>query len=223
MPHLWPTGSSAGSPPRLRPGTSPQTLQIPPRGGHPVLRLSSGQNADLGTPLGCFRCFQLRARVGDSLSSFPGQRRVTAAFGYDAPHPSARGTLTLLIWALPSTHYAPSDFLAAFSTPSPFRLSVDTPILGGAVRISHVYPTPLIACRALRPRRSPGPLPNDENRDGAFESMQTLGLLRFNRLTGLNRFSPKAYGLQPPCLRLTHAVTDTSPRLGIECAGSALF
>ena len=49
MPHLWPTGSSAGSPPRLRPGTSPQTLQIPPRGGHPVLRLSNGQNANLGT------------------------------------------------------------------------------------------------------------------------------------------------------------------------------
>ena len=64
-----------------------------------------GQNANLGTPLGCLHCFQFRARVGGSLSSFPGQRRVTAAFGYDAPHLSARGTLTLLIWALPSTHY----------------------------------------------------------------------------------------------------------------------
>ena len=29
-----------GQPPRLRPGTSPQALQIPPRGGHPALRLS---------------------------------------------------------------------------------------------------------------------------------------------------------------------------------------
>ena len=38
-----------GWPPRLRPGTSPQTLQSPPRGGHPVLRLSSGQNANLGS------------------------------------------------------------------------------------------------------------------------------------------------------------------------------
>ena len=64
-----------------------------------------GQNANLGTPLGCLHCFQFRARVGGSLASFPGQRRVTAAFGYDAPHLSARGTLTLLIWALPSTHY----------------------------------------------------------------------------------------------------------------------
>ena len=29
-----------GGPRRLRPGISPQTLQIPPHGGHPVLRLS---------------------------------------------------------------------------------------------------------------------------------------------------------------------------------------
>ncbi len=32
----------------------------------------------------------------------------------------------------------------------------------------------------------------------------------------------KAYGLQPPCLRLTHAVTSVSSRLGMGCAGSAL-
>ena len=38
---------------------------------------------------------------------FPGQRRITAAFGYDAPHPSDRGTLTLLTHALPSAHYQP--------------------------------------------------------------------------------------------------------------------
>ena len=38
-----------GSPPRLRPGTSPQTFRIPPRGGHPVLRLSSRQTTNLGT------------------------------------------------------------------------------------------------------------------------------------------------------------------------------
>jgi hypothetical protein len=37
-----------GSPPRLRPGTSPQTFRIPPRGGHPVLRLPSRQTTNLG-------------------------------------------------------------------------------------------------------------------------------------------------------------------------------
>ena len=36
---------------------------------------------------------------------FPGQRRITAAFGYGAPHSSARGTLTLPICTLPSAHY----------------------------------------------------------------------------------------------------------------------
>jgi hypothetical protein len=42
-------------------------------------------------------------------------------------------------------------------------------------------------------------------------------------LTGLNRFSHTAYGLHPPCLRLTHAVAVVSPRLGMECVGSTLF
>ena len=34
-----------------------------------------------------------------------GQRGITPAFGYDAPHLSVRGTLTLLIYALPSAQY----------------------------------------------------------------------------------------------------------------------
>ena len=35
-----------------------------------------------------------------------GRQGITPAFGYSAPHPSAEGTLTLLIHALPSAHYA---------------------------------------------------------------------------------------------------------------------
>src|SRR5450432_1968990 len=35
----------------------------------------------------------------------PGPRGITPAFGYGAPHPSARGTSTLLINALLSAHY----------------------------------------------------------------------------------------------------------------------
>jgi len=38
LPHLWPTGSSLDSRPRLRPGSSPHALRIPPRDGHPALR-----------------------------------------------------------------------------------------------------------------------------------------------------------------------------------------
>ena len=34
-----------------------------------------------------------------------GQRGITPAFGYGAPHPSARGTSTLLNNALLSAHY----------------------------------------------------------------------------------------------------------------------
>src|SRR5271166_5783103 len=94
-----------GSPHRLRPGTSPHTLRIPPRDGHPVLRSTSS---------GGFRSvllvssFRLRALRDLSIpSSRFGQRGITPAFGYGAPHPSAGGTSTLLIWALPSAHYEP--------------------------------------------------------------------------------------------------------------------
>ena len=62
---------------------------------------------ELRTHLGCFRRFRLRARLGLSLSEHPGQRGITPAFGYGAPYPSASGTLTHQIWALPSTHYEP--------------------------------------------------------------------------------------------------------------------
>jgi hypothetical protein len=96
-----------GSPHRLRPGTSPHTLRIPPRDGHPVLRSTSS---------GGFRSillvssFRLRAPRDFSIpSSRFGQRGITPAFGYGAPHPSAGGTSTLLIWALPSAHYENSD------------------------------------------------------------------------------------------------------------------
>jgi hypothetical protein len=51
--------------------------------------------------------FRLRARLGFSIpSSFSGPRGITPAFGYGAPHSSARGTSTLLNDALLSAHYA---------------------------------------------------------------------------------------------------------------------
>ena len=50
--------------------------------------------------------FRLRARLGFSIPvCSPGQRGVTPAFGYGAPHPSAEGTSTPLTHALPSAHY----------------------------------------------------------------------------------------------------------------------
>jgi hypothetical protein len=44
-----------------------------------------------------------------STSKLAGRRGITPAFGYSAPHPSAGGTLTLLIHALPSAQHDPSD------------------------------------------------------------------------------------------------------------------
>ena len=50
--------------------------------------------------------FRLRARLDFSIPSCsPGQRGITPAFGYSAPHPSAEGTSTPMIHALPSAQY----------------------------------------------------------------------------------------------------------------------
>jgi hypothetical protein len=92
-----------GSPHRLRPGTSPQTLRIPPRDGHPALRSYCEQR--LQVRLGCIQLSPACPfRLLHTACSLSGQRGFTPAFGYDAPHPSIRGTLTLLNNALLSAH-----------------------------------------------------------------------------------------------------------------------
>src|ERR1700730_11052041 len=51
--------------------------------------------------------FRFRAPLGFSIPpTFSGPRGITPAFGYGAPHPSARGTSTLLSNALLSAPYA---------------------------------------------------------------------------------------------------------------------
>jgi hypothetical protein len=77
-----------GGPHRLRPGTSPHALRIPPHGGHPALQVMRG---GCRSPL-AVSGFRLRARLGFSIPSSPGQRGITPAFGYGAPHPGAGGT-----------------------------------------------------------------------------------------------------------------------------------
>ena len=94
-----------GSPHRLRPGTSPHTLRIPPHDGHPVLRSPARSGFRFTLAVSSFR---LRARLGFSIPlPFSGQRGITPAFGYSAPHPGAGGTSTLLNNALLSAHYGP--------------------------------------------------------------------------------------------------------------------
>jgi hypothetical protein len=92
-----------GSPRRLQPGTSPHALRIPPRDGHPALRelrvVASGPPCSVSG-------FRFRARLGFSIPlTLPGPRGITPAFGYSAPHSSARGTSTLLSNTLLSAHY----------------------------------------------------------------------------------------------------------------------
>ena len=102
MPHLWPTGSSSGWPPF---DYSP-VLLLMPFGFHLAM-----DTLPSGTSSGGFRSalavsgFRLRARLGFSIPSSPGQRGITPAFGYGAPHSSAGGTSTLLNNALLSAHY----------------------------------------------------------------------------------------------------------------------
>src|ERR1700688_3288478 len=63
--------------------------------------------------------FRLRARLDFSIPSCsPGQRGITPAFGYSAPHPSTEGTSTPMIHALPSAHY---DEVCVFLGASYFR------------------------------------------------------------------------------------------------------
>src|SRR5262249_49751967 len=79
-----------GGPHRLRPGTSPHALRIPPHGGHPALRSSRSGGFRSALAVSSFR---LRARLRFSLPAPPsGQRGVPPAFGSGAPHPSAGGT-----------------------------------------------------------------------------------------------------------------------------------
>jgi len=107
-----------GSPHRLRPGTSPHALRIPSRDGHPALRRTASDGFRYALAVSGFR---LRARLGVTIPfALPGQRGVTPAFGYSAPHSSARGTLTLLNNALLSAHYSAVGLLT--ERRSPFRL-----------------------------------------------------------------------------------------------------
>ena len=57
-----------GSPHRLRPGTSPHALRIPPHDGHPALR-SAAQEGGSRSAL-AVSSFRLRARVGFFIPSF---------------------------------------------------------------------------------------------------------------------------------------------------------
>src|SRR5664279_6137788 len=77
----WPTGSSLGQPPLIT-----------------ARYFSSCPSDSISRWTPC---------PPESYQLLSGPRGITPAFGYDAPHPGARGTLTLLNNVLLSTHYEP--------------------------------------------------------------------------------------------------------------------
>ena len=151
-----------GSPHRLRPGTSPHALRIPPRDGHPALR---GLPGPASGPPWLVSGFRLRARLGFSIPvSPPGPRGITPAFGYGTPHSSARGTSTLLSNALLSAPYGPlrlpdwpPPFLATFGAATPANPEPPslTQIAFSACR-AH-YPGGSDGCFSVHHWRAPAP------------------------------------------------------------------
>jgi hypothetical protein len=117
LPHLWPTGSSSGQPPSITARyfsscPSDSTSRWTPCPPENCRLLASG-------PPWLVSGFRFRARLSFSIPfTFSGPRGITPAFGYSAPHPSARETSTLLSNALLS---APYDPLRRPAWPSPCR------------------------------------------------------------------------------------------------------
>ena len=80
--------------------TSPYN-DLSTNGNNPLNSVSQHKGALHSGPPLAVSGFRLRARLGSSIPfSFSGQRGITPAFGYSAPHLSVGGTLTLLNFTL---------------------------------------------------------------------------------------------------------------------------
>src|SRR5215471_11785528 len=95
-----------GGPHRLRPGTSPHALRIPPRGGHPALRVT---RAGSRSPL-AVSGFRLRARLGFSIPSSPRPARNYPRFRIRRPSSGRRRDLN------PPDHHAAQRTLRSAPT-----------------------------------------------------------------------------------------------------------
>src|SRR5262249_6449951 len=102
LTHLWPTGSSLGDPLiTARNFSSCPSDSISRWTPCPPETAGDGFRSVLAVS-----DFRLRARLDFSIPfTSPASEAFNPAFGYNAPHPSVGGTLTLLINALLSTHH----------------------------------------------------------------------------------------------------------------------
>src|SRR5262245_55420734 len=145
LPHLWPTGSSRGGPHRLRPGTSPHALRIPPHGGHPALRVPRG---GCRSPL-AVSGFRLRARLGFSIPSSPRPARHYPRFWIRHPSSGRRRDLN------PPDHHAAQRTLRRLRcrgvrTPTDNRAFPDETLHHGLGR--PLTPTPRFTTWCFSPR-----------------------------------------------------------------------
>jgi hypothetical protein len=130
LPHLWPTCSSGISPIRLQPDTSPQTLRIPDRSGHPVLRDTPSNW--LQVRLGCFRLSPacpfrllhtlLLSRPARHYPRFWIQRPSSERRGDFNPHDSCAAQRTLSV-SLTSTRSSDPSHLFGLAGPTGLRLN----------------------------------------------------------------------------------------------------
>ena len=145
LPHLWLTSSSRVSP-LITARYFSSCLSDSPHGGHPALRSTASRGSSSALAVSSFR---LRARLDVCIpSAFFGQRGITPAFGYGAPHLSARGTSTLLDYSLLSTRFAYSA-LASFRMGMRARVRIGVPL---------PYWHILFVARSKCARREVGPL-----------------------------------------------------------------
>jgi len=101
--HLWPTGSSLGPPPLITARDFSSCLSDSTSRWTPCPPESSSGGFRFTLAVSSFR---LRARLGFSIpSTSPASEAINPAFGYDTPHSSVGGTLTLLNNTLLSTHH----------------------------------------------------------------------------------------------------------------------
>src|SRR6516165_9219823 len=155
----------------------------------------------------------------DTLSSDEnpvGQRGITPAFGYSAPHPSAGGTLTLLIHALPSAHYGP---LRHPSAPGLSLTGVRLIIPDHASGLPVLRALSLCTCCRHYPGAAAGRTPRSSHPAVSAFPGRVAGSAcpsTFSRSHGVfggsDRFPGKVSGLlPPPILELTMNVTADQP------------
>src|SRR5216684_3563039 len=163
--HLWPTGSSLGRPPLITARDFSSCLSDSTSRWTPCPPESANGGFRFALAVSSFR---LRARLGFSIpSTSPPSEATNPAFGYDTPHPSVGGTLTLLNYALLSTHHGSiGDFspIAFSGCPRGPRVGLET----GCPR--HAAPNLSVETHS-RTRASQEPT---DRRPGRFQGMERI-------------------------------------------------